>query len=93
MAAPTDVQFPAGESFADVRARVAGVLADVATAASAGPRSVVVVTHGGPIRAALVQALGMNPAHAFRLAHDCAAVSCIDYYTSGCVVRAVNWLP
>jgi len=49
---------PGGESFAALQARVAPVLERLATTHAGG--DVVVIAHGGPIRAALAHALGLT---------------------------------
>ena len=61
MADWTATPAPGGESFADVQARVRDWLDDV-------NRDAVVVAHAGSIRAVLVEVLGLDPGHAFRLA-------------------------
>ena len=60
MADWTATPAPGGEAFADVQIRVRDWLDDVNGDA-------VVVAHAGPIRAVLVEVLGLDPAHAFRL--------------------------
>jgi alpha-ribazole phosphatase len=53
---------PGGESVQALHARVNAALADVQQrAAQRGWRRVVIVSHGGPIRALLAQAMGMGP--------------------------------
>ncbi|MEM8598605.1 MAG: histidine phosphatase family protein [Bacteroidota bacterium] len=56
-----------GESFADVQARVGAWLSDQDAATPPDDATVVVVAHAGPIRAVLVQVLGLDPGQAFRL--------------------------
>ncbi len=56
-----------GESFADVQARVGDWL-DSLPAGGKTDGETVAVAHAGAIRAVLVRVLGLDPAHAFRLA-------------------------
>jgi broad specificity phosphatase PhoE len=50
---------PGGESFRELSARVADALAELAT----GDDTTLVVTHGGPIRAACAHLVGLVPRH------------------------------
>jgi broad specificity phosphatase PhoE len=65
MERPAEVRFPGGESLADVAARTERAL--LAIAARHPGATVVVVSHGGPIRAALALAAGRPLAAAFEL--------------------------
>jgi alpha-ribazole phosphatase len=56
---PVDTRAPGGESFADVIERVANAIAHLNDDCAGG--DIVVVAHAGPIRAALVHALGCPP--------------------------------
>lgn len=62
---------PGGESFRDLLARTAAALAELARSKG----DVAVVAHAGTVRAAVVHVLGLDPAHAFRIAVDHAAVT------------------
>ncbi len=54
---------PGGESFEELTARVlGGITRAVRDAAADGHRSVLVVTHGGPVRALLHRVVGLDPA-------------------------------
>lgn len=54
---------PGGESFEELTERVVEGISDaVQEAASGGHRSLLVVTHGGPVRALLRRAVGLDPA-------------------------------
>lgn len=88
MEEPTGVRFPGGEGFEDVRARTASVLADI-RGGHPGAR-VAVVTHGGVIRAALAEALGLPAERIFALDVGYCRVSVIDWFGSAAVVRLVN---
>jgi alpha-ribazole phosphatase len=65
MEAPTEVEFPGGESYADLRRRVLGA-ANELRVRHAG-QSVAVVTHGGVIRTLLAEVQGLDPRHMFEL--------------------------
>jgi broad specificity phosphatase PhoE len=66
--APAHVAAPGGESFVDLMVRVADRIRHL-TAAHAG-RDIIAVTHGGTIRAALVEALGLAPESALAITID-----------------------
>ncbi len=74
--APAHSTPPGGESFVDVMARVARAI-DRLAAAHVG-RDIVVVAHGGTIRAALAQALGLAPEAALALTIDTLSLSRVD---------------
>src|SRR5688572_16341525 len=59
MTRPTDVVFPNGETFAAMSARVRGVLEEIRQKHSG--ETIVTVSHGGPNRVALAQALDLDP--------------------------------
>jgi len=86
MTSPTAVRFPNGESYADLRARATDALADVRERAV----NVVVVTHGGVIRAGLAAWLEL-PDHAiFRLDQRYCGVSIVEWLGDEPVVRVIN---
>jgi alpha-ribazole phosphatase/probable phosphoglycerate mutase len=88
MESPTQVRFPGGESWADLRARVANAVADM-LAANEGA-TIAVVTHGGVVRAVLADALGLPDERAFALDVGYARISVVDWFDSTAVVRLVN---
>ena len=88
METPTLVRFPGGESYADLRKRVASAVADVVAANS--ERTVALVSHGGVIRAALAVVLGLPDERAFSLDVGYARVSVVDWFAASPVVRLVN---
>lgn len=88
MAHPTSVEFPGGESYPKLRARVLGEL--MRLRAAHPDRSFALVAHGGVTRAILADALGLLDEHLFRLDQSYAAVSVIDYFPESAVVRLVN---
>jgi len=55
--------------------------------------TLVVVSHGGPIRAIVANALGMADEHIFHLAQDHGAISRIDMVDGFAVVGLLNRCP
>jgi alpha-ribazole phosphatase len=90
METPTCVRFPGGESYGELRERVAAAVDD-ALAAHLG-RTVALVSHGGVIRAALAVALGLPDHRAFALDVGYARISVVDWFDGTPVVRLVNGL-
>ena len=88
MSAPTTVRFPGGESYADLEARAAAAIATLARQ-QAG-RRVVVVTHGGVIRAVLRTVLGFPAERLFRIAVDPASVTTLEWVEGEPIVRELN---
>jgi alpha-ribazole phosphatase len=87
MKSPTEVRFPGGESWADLRARVDAGVADVL---SSSGETVAVVTHGGVVRAVLARVLGLPDERVFAFDVGYARVSVVDWFDSTAVVRLVN---
>ncbi|HLG56554.1 MAG TPA: histidine phosphatase family protein [Vicinamibacterales bacterium] len=82
------VSVPGGEPMVRFKTRVTRELKRIV---AAGPgRCVVVVTHAGVIRIALGAALGLDDRHLFRIAQPPCAVSVIDYFRGGAIVRCIN---
>ncbi|MCK0090837.1 bifunctional RNase H/acid phosphatase [Rhodococcus sp. F64268] len=85
----TSVRPPGGESFDDVRIRIAGVRADL-TAEHPGS-TVLVVSHVTPIKTLLQFALDSGPSLLYRLHLDLASLSIAEFYPDGgSSVRLVN---
>ncbi|MEQ3553588.1 histidine phosphatase family protein [Pseudonocardia nematodicida] len=74
---------PGGESFAGMTARVTGALADLP-----GDGVVLVVTHGGPIRAVLDHLLGLRPSRLVPVGP--ASLTVLDHDGGGTRLRAYN---
>ena len=53
-------------------------------------RSVVVVTHGGVIRAVLRSVLGFPAEHLFRIAVDPASVTTVEWVEGEPIIRGLN---
>lgn len=88
MRAPTEIAFPGGERWPDFRARVLSATAAIVEAHAGG--TVAIVAHGGTLRAILLDALGLPDAHLFRLDQAHGAVSVVDRFRDGAVVRLLN---
>jgi alpha-ribazole phosphatase len=88
MAHPTEVTFPGGESWPLVRDRVRQFAARVRREHESD--KILIVAHGGPLRALLAEALGLPDAHIFRLDQSFAGVSIIDWFGDIPLVRQVN---
>ena len=88
MDSPTQVRFPGGESWADLRARVAAAVSDVLASSNGG--TIAVVTHGGVVRAVLAEALAVPDVRAFAFDVGYARISVVDWFGSTAVVRLVN---
>jgi alpha-ribazole phosphatase/probable phosphoglycerate mutase len=88
METPTLVRFPGGESYEELRVRVASAVDDVVAAHAA--KTVAIVAHGGVVRAALAVVLGLADDRAFALDVGYARISVVDWFGSTPVVRLVN---
>jgi alpha-ribazole phosphatase len=82
---------PGGESMGDVIVRAGAALERLANA-HAG-REVVVVSHGGTIRAAVAHALGIGPDNALHLAIQNLSLTRLERHHDGWRVTCVNELP
>jgi alpha-ribazole phosphatase/probable phosphoglycerate mutase len=85
---PTEVEFPNGESFVKMCARVTRSIAAL-LARHAGD-CVAVVTHSGVIRIVLADALGMPAENLFRIGQGFAAANLIRYVGGYPVVESIN---
>jgi len=88
METPTEVRFPGGESYADLRSRALEAAADL-RARHAG-ETVAAVTHAGVVRAVVADALGMPDGAIFRLGQDYGAVTRLDWIDGVPVLRLLN---
>jgi probable phosphoglycerate mutase len=88
MAEPSTVQFPGGESYADLKARAASSIRDVI--ARHRGRSVLAVSHGGPIRAIVAGLLEIPDRAVFRIDVAPASVTSIDWWDGRPLLRALN---
>jgi alpha-ribazole phosphatase len=88
MRSPAEVRFPGGESYEDLRERVAPAVAAIVEG-EAG-RNVAIVAHGGVIRVLLADALSIPASSVFRFSLDHAAITVVDHVDGVPVVRGVN---
>lgn len=88
MSQPTEVDFPAGERFADFARRVRKTTRDIRLAHER--EAIAVVSHGGPVRIAVADALVMPPRALFRIDQSFAGLSVIDWIEGSPIVRLLN---
>jgi alpha-ribazole phosphatase len=88
MERPTEVAFPGGESFAQMRERVVGAMATLRSGHER--RTVAVVSHGGTNRVALAEALNLASADIFRFDQSFASINVVDYFGETPIVRLLN---
>ncbi|MEA3060098.1 MAG: hypothetical protein QOE50_1510 [Sphingomonadales bacterium] len=88
MSEPTSVQFPGGERFADLRARVLDAIAAIRERHTS--QVVAVISHGGVIRAVLADALEMPERAIFRLEQSYGGISIVDWVDGTPTVRLLN---
>jgi broad specificity phosphatase PhoE len=87
-------QPPGGESFREVQARVAAVLERLATLLEG--QDIVIVAHGGSIRAALSHAMGLSPDQALVFSIKNLSLTRIEKHGLDWRVASVNeepWTP
>jgi alpha-ribazole phosphatase len=87
METPTRVRFPGGESYADLRVRGLRGLERIRARHDAA----LVVTHGGIIRAALADWLGMPDEAIFRLDQSYCGTSVVEWLDGVPIVRLLNY--
>jgi alpha-ribazole phosphatase len=76
--APAEERAPGGESFADLVVRVRATISELIEAHRR--RDIVVVGHGGAIRAAIAIALDLTPQAGLAFATDNCAITELDFY-------------
>jgi broad specificity phosphatase PhoE len=86
--APGAARFPGGESYDELQSRVCAALDDVLAAHRSS--TVAVITHAGPIRAALAKWLGIEADASFRIDQRFAAVNVVEWNDGVPLVRLVN---
>lgn len=91
MQTPTQVQFPGGESYAQLQARAVEALGAIRTRHRGS--LAVIVSHGGILRAMLADCLRMPAETIFRLDQSYGALSVIDWCEGTPFVRVVNAQP
>jgi probable phosphoglycerate mutase len=88
MAAPTTVRFPGGESYADLKARA--VTSARAMVDWHRERSLLAVSHSGPIRAIVGDVLDISDRAVFRIDVALASVTVIDWWDDHPLLRGLN---
>jgi alpha-ribazole phosphatase len=88
MSRPTEVEFPAGERFADFSRRVRETTRDIRRAHER--EAIAIVSHGGPIRIVVADALAMPPRALFRVDQSFTGLSVIDWIEGSPIVRLLN---
>jgi broad specificity phosphatase PhoE len=88
---PTEIAFPGGETYGELRTRVLAALAEIV--ARHPGASAAVVSHAGPIRAALATWLLMAVEGVFRLDQRHASVNIVDWHDGIPFIRLVNAEP
>ena len=91
MRSPTEIEFPNGESFARMRARIWRAMESLISRHT--DETILIVSHAGVIRVLLGRALGMPDDMIFRLSQNYGAINRIDYLESGPIVQLVNGSP
>ncbi len=86
---PTRVQFPDGESFAQMQRRVRAVIKRIR--ARHRGQTVAVISHGGVNRIVLAAALGIKSRDIFRIGQCYASVNVIDFYDATPQVQLMNF--
>jgi alpha-ribazole phosphatase len=91
MTTPTQVRFPNGESFSEMRARVLAAFHELRRAHEG--QTIAIVSHGGVNRAILSWALRMPDEALFRIAQDYAAQNLLRFVEDVPVVELINRHP
>ncbi|RAU23007.1 histidine phosphatase family protein [Paramagnetospirillum kuznetsovii] len=87
---PAGTAPPGGESFAAMIQRVSAALQSLSSAQSG--RDILAIVHAGTIRAALAQALDLEPATALRFAVHPLSLTRLDFTAEGWRIEMVNAL-
>jgi alpha-ribazole phosphatase len=88
MKTPTEVRFPGGECFGDLRSRSLAAIQSIQTRHEG--HTAAVVTHGGVIRAIIAWALQMPDSCVFRLAQDYGAINRLSITDGVPLVEVLN---
>ena len=86
MSTPTQVRFPGGESFADLKERAIDALDRIRQA----HETAVIVTHGGVLRAGVATWLSMPDEAIFRLDQRYGGVTIVDWVEGVPLIRLLN---
>lgn len=85
---PSGFRFPNGESLAEMQVRMTGAVARLH--ARHPGRTIVLVSHADPIKAAVADALGTHLDHFQRVAVATCSITAVAYGSEGPVVLGVN---
>lgn len=85
---PATVRIPGGETFEEVKERAYRIILKLAQ--KHNPGTIVVVTHGGTIRAIICALLGIDLNHAFRIRQDNGSLNIIEFYEDWGVLCLLN---
>jgi len=88
MREPTEVTFPGGEGFAEMKARVLEAVAVIRHLHS--EQTVAIVAHGGVNRIVLAEALGIEARSIFHMDQSHAGINIVDDFDDYSVVRLMN---
>jgi broad specificity phosphatase PhoE len=88
MREPARIRFPGGESFDDLLGRVTSEVTRIRAEHRGG--SVAVVTHGGVVRAALVEVLGIDGSKVFRIGQSWGGMSLVEWVGDEPILRYMN---
>jgi broad specificity phosphatase PhoE len=90
MERPTQVMFPGGEGFADLRERALSAIGAIRERHEG--EAVAAVAHGGVVRVVLTEVLELPDRAIFRLRLDFGSITIVDWLDGAPVVRCVNLL-
>jgi broad specificity phosphatase PhoE len=89
MESPTEVRFPNGECFADMRARVLTAFDEIRREHE--NETIAIVSHGGVNRILIAWALQIPDDCLFRIAQDYAAVNLLEFVEGVPIVKLLNY--
>jgi broad specificity phosphatase PhoE len=85
---PRTTRVPGGECWDELTARVMAGLMDIAGSWTEG--TIVVTPHGGTVRAALCEILGMDVRNRWKIRTDNTSISILEYRNSEWAIRCIN---
>ncbi len=85
---PAQVRIPSGETFAELKERSYHAILELAQRHD--PGSIIVVAHGGAIRAIICGLLDIDLNYTFRIRQDNTALNIIEYYPGNPVLSLLN---
>ena len=88
MAAPTEVRFPGGESFPEMKSRVLAAFDEIR--ARHDGETIAIVSHAGVNRILIAWALGIADAHVFRIGQDYACLNQITIIDGFPILNLLN---